>query len=135
MNATLVLVEYIALAAFVGYLVLALLILFVRKAYSIYRFGPFFIFFIFIFGSSIPTPGSWSDVRSQWLPTVLIFLLLVAIGVIGFFSTFRGRLIIERICGISGLLLFTLWMPSVLAGLMSHYLFFEDVRRAHETWK
>lgn len=66
------------------YFSVTFIILFFRKARPICRFGPFLIFILAIFLDFIPTPGAWSDIRSQWLPAAVALFLLIFI----FFGSF-----------------------------------------------
>jgi hypothetical protein len=135
MNTFLIIGGFVALGAGIAYFISAAALLFFRDAKPIYRFGPFLILVSGFLSSFIDSPGSWSDVRSQWLPSAIGIFLLLMIGLLGFFSTFRGKLRIERTAGIVALLFFTFSTPFTIGAGLSHILFFDEVRKAQETWK
>lgn len=114
----------------IGYLISALVIAFVKTARPLFRFTPIYAIVATVISGFLPTPDSWSDVRSQWVPIVVNVPILIVIGIVGFLATCRGRLLMERISGISGLLLFGVFMPLNAKELYASALLFDAFRHA-----
>lgn len=112
-------------AAFLTYALGALAIFFLLRENSPTRFLPILSLLVIVIPTSLPAPGAWSDVRSQWMPAVSLLIVLTLIAILSFFLLCRcsGRL--KRITGIAGLILFTTFSPLMIAGFYEQVAFLD----------
>lgn len=117
-------------AAFLTYAIGALVILFLLRENSPTRFLPILSLLVIVIPTSLPTPGAWSDVRSQWMPAVSLLIVLTLIAILSFFLLCRCSGWLKRVTGAAGLLLFTTLTPLMIAGFYEQVAFLD---RAGET--
>ncbi len=89
------------------------------------------IFFVVSFiACQLPTPGEWSDIRSQWLPAALVAAICVVLIVVTAVTYWRGG----PLCGLQASLLgliFGLVLVFMLRELYVSALFLRVVRSSH----
>lgn len=89
------------------------------------------VFFIAAFVSSLlPTPGSWSDVRSQWLPPAAIVLTTVC-SLIWSIQIFRRAGFSMRFQAFILWLLFAVVLSAATYSLIESLTFLREVRGSH----
>jgi hypothetical protein len=109
------------------YLGFALVHFFERRASSVQRILPLCFFFALFFAGTLPS--GISDVRSQWLAPTACVVVLIGIGIMSFFGTFRSRYRSHRRTGIVGLFLFTLMTPLIGADLAESIQYYQELHR------
>lgn len=127
-------IELIVIACVVsalGYLICGAIIFFTPSVRPLSRYTPAISFIAWMISCLLPSPGGWSDMRSQWVPSVAFLGVLIAVGVTSFNSALRGCLVRERLTGIFGLTLFVSAAPLAVGALYGSYLLFEEVRELH----
>ncbi len=112
-------------AAFITYALGALAIFFLLKETSPTRFLPILSLFALVIPAFLPTPSAWSDVRSQWMPVMSLFLLLGLVALLSFTLLCRCSGWLKRATGVAGLILFTTLTPLMIAGFYEQVAFFD----------
>jgi hypothetical protein len=89
------------------------------------------VFFVTAFVSSLlPTPGSWSDVRSQWLPAAAIALTTLC-SLIWSIQIFRRAGFSMRFQAFILWVLFAVVLCATIYSLFESFAFLGEVRKSH----
>lgn len=89
------------------------------------------IFFIAVIASSLlPTPGSWSDVRSQWFPPAAMALTTLC-SLIWSLQIYRRGGFAMRIQAFILWFVFAVVLVAAICSLVESFTFLQEVRRNH----
>jgi hypothetical protein len=91
-------------------------------------FSLLLIFFLAGFASLLlPTPGSWSDVRSQWVPSVAMALTTSCLFIATFW-VYRRIGFIFKIQAVILWLLFGVALIGLVCALINSFIFLRELR-------
>ena len=95
-------------------------------------FGMFFV--AFCVAGAVPTPGSWTDLRSQWLSPTLIAIVCLIFIITTAVTYWRGTLL----TGFQASLLFSLFgilLAYMIRDVFVSIIFLRDVESSQATWR
>jgi len=118
-------------AAFITYALGALAIFFLLRENSPTRFLPVLSLLVLVTSTSLPTPGGWSDARSQWMPVAGLLLSLGLIAILSLVLLCRCSGWLKRATGVAGLILFTTLTPLMIAGFYEQMVFLSRAGETH----
>jgi hypothetical protein len=84
------------------------------------------LFFAMMVSAQLPTPGSWSDGRSQWLPPAAIAITTVCLFV-ATFRIYRRPGVLSKIQSVILWLIFGVVLIAAIDSLYESWLFLREV--------